>query len=110
MLAANQPAHPAEVSALVRRMLNHYRQADLNEADLKGVLEDWIDDLGDFPLDVLRDAFAAYRTGPRASFRPLPGNIIDLAKDAAGYRLRLAERAVETLEAIRATQTQGEAA
>ena len=102
VLAANQPASPLEVAQLVRRLMNHYRTPDMNEADLQGVIEDWLEDLGPYPFDVLRDAMAAYRQSPKASFKPMPGNIVELATGRAGFRLMLAKRARETLELIAA--------
>jgi len=100
LLAGNQPATVMEKAALIRRLMNHYRASDMGEADMQGVIEDWLEDLGNMPFDILRDAMAAYRQGPKARFKPMPGDIIELANANAGYRMRLAERARETLEAI----------
>lgn len=100
MLAGNQPASPLEKAALVRRLMNHYRTPDMSDADMQGVIEDWLEDLGDVPFDILRDAMAAYRQGPNARFKPMAGNIRDLAQQKAGYRMTLAQRARETLQAI----------
>jgi len=100
LLAGNQPATPLQKAALIRRLMNHYRAPDMSDADMQGVIEDWLEDLGDMPFDILRDAMASYRQGPKANFKPMPGNIRELAVANAGYRMRLAERARETLHAI----------
>ena len=97
LVAANQPAHVVEVAGLVRRLMNHYRATDLTEADLQGIVEDWIEDLSDMPFDILRDAMSSYRQSAKARFKPLAGDIIELARANAGFRMKLAERAGETL-------------
>lgn len=109
LMLANQPAHAMERSALVRRLMNHYRQAEMSESDFQGVVEDWLEDLralpdiGPIPFDVLRDGMAAWRQSGQARFKPMPGDILALCKTNAEYRMRLANRAAETLRLLEKT-------
>jgi hypothetical protein len=109
VIAANYPAEPLEVAALVRRLMNHYRTPEMSDADMQGVIEDWLEDLGSVPFDILRDAMATFRQSPKGRFKPMPGDILEAVSEQAAYRMKLAERARNALTAIENYQPKPEA-
>lgn len=101
ILMANEPAQTIDAAYYVRRLMNHYRVQSMSDSDMQGIVEDWMEDIAGIPLDILRDALAAWRTGPRAGFKPVPGEILKICKENAGFRMALAKRAAEIVEALR---------
>src|ERR1051326_7579990 len=70
-----------EIAALVTRLLSHYWTADEPAAVREAQIEDWLDDLHEFPLALIEEA---YRRGARGNGRGLrPAGISGVAKASA---------------------------
>lgn len=87
------PDKAAEISAIVSRLLLHYWTATEHAAIRQAQVEDWIEDLIEFDLDIIRDACAIWRRRPKAS-RPLPGQVRALCVDMQQERKEEQHRAI----------------
>ena len=71
--------HPAESGACLARifgLLAHYRQTELPPEVERCVANDFLEDLGEYPLCVLESACRTWRRDPtKFKFRPLPGDL-----------------------------------
>lgn len=63
-----------ELSKTILRLMSHYWTADDPPATREAQIEDWIEDLIEFDLDIVREACAEWRRKP-VNRRPLPGEI-----------------------------------
>jgi hypothetical protein len=63
-----------ELSAMVSRLLQHYWTATEPIAARRTQIEDWIEDLREFPLAIVEGACREWRRQPEPR-RPLPGDI-----------------------------------
>lgn len=73
-----------DVSALVARLLRHYWTADDDPATRQAQIEDWIDDLGEFPSEIVEEACRMWRRANK--HRPTPAEIRSLALAENAYR------------------------
>lgn len=81
-----------EIAALVTRLLGHYWTADEPAAVRQAQIEDWLDDLREFPAEMVENACREWRRRPGGK-RPTPGDIrqICIAEQSARHeRLALA--------------------
>jgi len=71
--ASSETSRPADILALVSRLMGHYWLATEPEPVRRAQLEDWLDDLIEFKSEIVADACRQWRrTGIR---RPLPSDI-----------------------------------
>jgi hypothetical protein len=83
---------PDQALALIERLARHYPRQVRNEREAELYLEDWWQDVSDFPADILASACAQYRRS-EARFMATPGQIRAIAEPILSYRKRLADRA-----------------
>lgn len=100
-LSAVEPSRIDEFALVIERLAAHYPDSRLSDAEWLLVMEDWRDDLGHLPADVMRAGAKAYRMSG-ARFFPTAGQFYAVIKDAWEYREALARRAQTTLDAIAA--------
>lgn len=65
----------AEIAAISARLLGHYWTGEELAAVRQAQIEDWVEDLHEFPIARVAEACREYRTGPVRSHRPIPGDI-----------------------------------
>ena len=71
-----QPADSGACLARIFGLLAHYRQTDLPPEVERCIANDYLEDLGEYPLCVLESACRTWRRDPvRFKFRPLPGDL-----------------------------------
>lgn len=82
------------------RLAVHFPESKLSPKERIVVKRDWLRLLGHIPADILANACDAYLMSG-ARFFPTPGQINVIAEPAAKYRHALANRARDTLAAIK---------
>ncbi|WP_193778384.1 hypothetical protein [Pseudovibrio sp. WM33] len=82
---ANAPGGSKPVSLAVGQLLNHYPQKRLSPEAITQLIEDWIQDLGSYPTDVI---FAVCQSWRRSSktIAPTPGQLIALTEPIMAAR------------------------
>lgn len=69
------PDPKREVAAIVGRLLLHYFvPGEISDGARKAMAEDWVEDLAEFPPQIVADACRTWRRKPNGR-RPLPGDI-----------------------------------
>ena len=94
---ANAPGGAKPVSLAVGQLLNHYPQRRLTSEAITQLIEDWIQDLGSYPTDVI---FAVCQSWRRSSktIAPTPGQLIALAEPimaARNFHIRVLHSVLE---------------
>jgi len=87
----SMPARPDEIALLVERLASHYPASPRDEVGDRMVAEDWMEDLAEFPADILKAACAQYRRST-ARFMATPGQILALAEPILASRKIVTER------------------
>lgn len=84
----------SEIAAIVSRLLSHYWTAAEHAAIRQAQLEDWLEDLVEFDIDIVRDACAEWRRKP-VNRRPAPGEIRAMAFSMQAQRFDDKRRFIE---------------
>ena len=111
---ALQPADSGACLARIFGLLAHYRQTELPPEVERCVANDYLEDLGEYPLCVLESACRTWRRDPiKFKFRPLPGDLRKICAElterttTAANRIRMllanAERELPQLEMVATT-------
>ncbi|WP_153041522.1 hypothetical protein [Pseudovibrio sp. Ad26] len=98
---ANAPGGAKPVSLAVGQLLNHYPQKRLSPEAITQLIEDWIQDLGSYPTDVIFAACQAWRRSSK-TIAPTPGQLITLAEPimaARNFHIRVLHSVLEAQEA-----------
>ena len=92
--AALRPGEPGAILARVLALLAQYRERDpLPAAVEAAIAEDWLDDLGEWPLWVVVEAARRWRRHPvKYRFKPLPGDLRALCREIVGDLPTVARR------------------
>lgn len=83
---------PDYVATALLRLQGHYWRPDFSPAQARELYEDFMDDLGHIPPDILDEACAAYRRDPEARFFPRPGQLLAIAEPLLAERRRAISR------------------
>ncbi|MBW7057524.1 hypothetical protein KY389_12610 [Paracoccus bogoriensis] len=94
LLASLTPAKPERIAQLVTRLIGHYPQQPLPEDVRKGVAEDWLEDLGHLPEDIIDAACAGWRRAEN-KFAPTPGHLLAIANPIFASRRFMAQHAAQ---------------
>ena len=108
---------PADIGACLARifgLLAHYRQTELPPEVERCVANDYLEDLGEYPLCVLESACRTWRRDPiKFKFRPLPGDLRKICAEltertaVAANRIRkllaIAERQLPSVDIVATT-------
>ncbi len=111
---ALQPADSGACLARIFGLLAHYRQAELPSEVERCVANDYLEDLGEYPLCVLESACRTWRRDPiKFKYRPLPGDLRKICAElterttVAANRIRklltLAERQLPPIDMVART-------
>ncbi|KZK84941.1 hypothetical protein PsAD13_01475 [Pseudovibrio sp. Ad13] len=73
------------MSLAVGQLLNHYPQKRLSPEAITQLIEDWIQDLGGYPTDVIFATCQAWRRSCK-TIAPTPGQLITLAEPIMAAR------------------------
>lgn len=76
-ISANRPVARPAALALLEKLFQHYPPKALNAAAQKSSWEDWLEDVGHLPQDVLADACRAWRRADN-KWAPAPGQLLAL--------------------------------
>ena len=90
--AALWGAGPDHVATALLRLQGHYWRPDFSPAQARALYEDFMDDLGHIPPDILDEACTTYRRDPEARFFPRPGQLLAIAEPLLAERRRAAAR------------------
>lgn len=96
--ASLTPVDMPTALSLIERLSRHYPRQTRNEREAEFYLEDWWQDVSEFPADILASACAQYRRS-EAKWMATPGQIRALAEPILSYRQRLAKKAADVLAA-----------
>ncbi len=94
---ANAPGGSKPVSLAVGQLLNHYPQKRLSPEAITQLIEDWIQDLGTYPTDVIFATCQAWRRSSK-TIAPTPGQLITLAEPimaARNFHIRVLHSVLE---------------
>ncbi len=95
LLEALESADGGACLARIFGLLAHYRQTELPPEVERCVANDFLEDLGEYPLCVIEAACRSWRRDPvRFKYRPLPGDLRKLCSE-------MTERATTTANRIR---------
>lgn len=83
---------PDYVATALLRLQAHYWRPEFTPAQARELYEDFMDDLGHIPPDILDEACAAYRRDPDARFFPRPGQLLAIAEPLLAERRRAIAR------------------
>ena len=83
---------PDYVATALLRLQGHYWRPDFSPAQARELYEDFMDDLGHIPPDILDEACAAYRRDPEARYFPRPGQLLAIAEPLLAERRRAIAR------------------
>lgn len=82
------PPPVPETAALLTRLSTHYWRPDLAPSQVRAMIEDYVEDLRDVPLDILAECCRRWRIDARNKFFPRPGELLALARPLVGDRKR----------------------
>jgi hypothetical protein len=97
--ASLTPAKPQEVAVLFERLSLHYPELKRTDREAKLAIEDWLEDLAEYPVDLIREACRLWRNSTQRFF-PTPGQLIDPVRPILTHRKALEKRARDYLRAI----------
>lgn len=72
------PAHPNEIMAYLGKLVLHFPQTNMEDRHLSMLYEDYIDDLGKYPADMIRQACVDYRHNAENQFFPKVAQLMAL--------------------------------
>lgn len=78
----------------IEGLATHYPVKDMDEAAARQWASDWVEDLSEYPADIIRAAATQWRRGGER-YMPTPGRFRKLADPILSFRKRLHTRAVE---------------
>ncbi len=106
--AVMAPAAAPTLLARIFALLSHYRERELPSHVEAALAEDWLDDLGEFPEWIIREACRLWRRHPtKYRYKPLPGDIRALCLEVAGRLPIVADRLRRLLATAPAASTRG---
>jgi hypothetical protein len=86
---------PTALVAHLERLFVHYPQPALNDSQLESRWQDWLDDLGALPADIVEAGCRDWRRST-ANYAPTPGQFLDQVGGYMSCRV-FTERALKTL-------------
>lgn len=93
-----EPARPEEIAILCERLALHYPAMGRTAREARLVAEDWIEDLSEYPADLVHEACRLWRNSTQR-FMPTSGQLMEPIKPIWNYRVALGKRARAFLEA-----------
>jgi hypothetical protein len=81
MEAKLMPARISDILTVLARLRFHYPTAGMNEKQFSYLLEDYVEDLSIYPIDLINDACKAYRRDGKHQFFPKIGELLTLIKE-----------------------------
>lgn len=78
-----------EVLTLLGKLILHYPMANMTTQEKTLLLEDYVDDLSDYPAWAIQEACRTYRRDPDNKFFPKVAVLIDLAKSLCSRHKRM---------------------
>lgn len=94
--SANRPVDKGTAMMLLEKLFQHYPPKSLNAAAQKSSWEDWLEDVGHLPADVLADACRSWRRADN-KFSPAPGQLLALVDTSYKADEKLIEMALRHL-------------
>ena len=93
------PASPAQIGVAFERLALHFPRLNRTQQEAKWAIHDWLEDLAEYPEDLILEACRQWRTGAtKADARfPTPGQLIAPVKPILEHRKRLGRRAMDFL-------------
>lgn len=76
------PAHRNEIKSCIARLILHYPMTNMSEDEKTILLEDYIEDLAEFPASIIAKICKEYRIDPKNEFFPKSAKLIDKCKVA----------------------------
>ena len=92
-------AKPEEIAVEIEGLALHYPAFNRTPQESRVANAHWLDDLEDWPLDLIRDACRKWRNSPERYF-PTPGQLKALSSPELVARRVLADRAAEFLRLV----------
>jgi len=77
------------ITLLLTKLAINYHRPDFSAGQAKSLIEDMLDDLGDYSVRDIEEAIKAYRTNGKNRFFPTSGQLVDLIKAAIKDRAYL---------------------
>lgn len=91
LYASVTPASAEFTIIELRKLAAHYPMVVRTQAEETSRWNDWLEDLGDIPRDILTAGCAIWRRSDEAFF-PAPGQLLAIIEQPARYRRWMAER------------------
>lgn len=83
------PETALAVGVMIAKLATHYYRPDFGPEQVKHMTRDFIEDLEEFPITDIENAFRDYRRDPNNKFFPTPGMIRGIALKARKDRAEL---------------------
>jgi hypothetical protein len=93
------PAKPEEIAMEIEALALHYPAFNRTPQESRMANAHWLDDLADWPADLVREACRRWRNSAERYF-PTPGQLKALASDELSARRVLEDRAREFLQLV----------
>ena len=93
------PAKPEEIAMEIEALALHYPAFNRTPQESRMANAHWLDDLADWPADLVREACRRWRNSAERYF-PTPGQLKALASDELSARRVLEDRAREFLQLL----------
>ncbi|MFI4973440.1 MAG: hypothetical protein ACHP84_02750 [Caulobacterales bacterium] len=97
IIATTSPATAAEIGLAFEALALHFPGIRRTDREHRIVLNDWLEDLQDWPADLIQECARLWRNGDSIWF-PTAGQFKKLMEAALVHRQRLARRAARFLE------------
>ena len=99
---AMEPSEPGALLARIHALLAQYREKDPLPPQVEAaIVQDWLDDLGEFPFWVIAEACKQWRRHPsKFRFKPMIGDILALCKENSVRQIVQRERLRKLLAAV----------
>lgn len=89
-----QPANEMDTAMIVERMLSRYHPQDDIKAIIKSQMDEWLDDLEGWPVDLIELAYRNWRINPKTQFAPRDaGSLMASVQDILKTRRDILSRA-----------------
>ena len=94
--ASLTPARADEIAVFYEQLSLHYPQFPRSSAESRMVVENWLEDLADYPADLIAEACRRWRRSAEKFF-PSPGQLLKHIEPMLKHRQALQRRAVDFL-------------
>ena len=93
---------------MYERLSLHYPNMARTEREAELMVQDWLEDLGEFPADLIADACRIWRNSTQRFF-PTTGQLLDPVRPIMDHRKRLGRRAFDFKTELAAQRQAGAA-